>query len=57
MTKAELKEILDKNKDGKLSLDDALLAMDNDAKSSFWLGLVTGILSGAFIASILAIIF
>lgn len=57
MTKAELKEILDKNKDGKLSLGDALLALDNDAKSAFWLGLMSGFFSGAFIAFVLAIIF
>lgn len=57
MTKAELKLILDKNKDGRLSLDDALLALDDDAKSAFWLGLMSGTLGGAFIAFILAIIF
>lgn len=57
MTKAEFKDLLDRNKDGRLSLEDALEALDNEAKSAFWLGLIAGVLSGSFVAFILAIIF
>lgn len=57
MKKAELKNLLDKNKDGKLTLEDALEMLDNEAKAAFWLGLTSGVLAGAFVAFILAIIF
>lgn len=57
MTKAELKALLDKNKDGKVNFDDVLLDIDNDAKASFWLGLATGALGGGVIVSVVSIIF
>ncbi len=57
MTRAELKKLLDKNSDGKISLDDLFTFIDDDAKSSFWVGMLSGALGGAFIVAVLAIIF
>ena len=56
MNRAELKKLLDKNSDGKISLDDLFTFIDDDAKSAFWMGMLSGALGGAFIVSIIAII-
>jgi hypothetical protein len=57
MNRAELKKLLDKNSDGKISLDDLLTFIDDDAKAAFWMGMLAGGLGGAFIVAVLAIIF
>lgn len=57
MTREEFLKMLDVTKDGKVDVNDALEALNNNAKDALYVGGTVGVFAGALLAFVLCMVF